>query len=60
MKDALIARYMRMMMPNVSEEMADIQIAFLETKTEDELRQVINDCYDLEKRWGRGKKKKRK
>lgn len=58
MKDALIARYMRMMMPSVSEEIAEAQWRFLETKTEDELRQIINDCYDLEKRW-RKKRKKR-
>lgn len=58
MKDALITRYMRMMMPSVSEEIAEAQQRFMEDKTEDELRQIINDCYDLEKRW-RKKRKKR-
>ena len=57
MKDALIARYMRMMMPSVSEEIAEAQQRFMEGKTEDELRQIINDCYDLEKRWRKKRKK---
>ena len=44
-------------MPSVSEEIAEAQQRFMEGKTEDELRQIINDCYDLEKRWRKKRKK---
>ena len=59
-REALINRYLSMMMPNASEEQEQWQRDFFETKSEDELRKILNDCYDLEKRWGKGNKKKYK